>query len=70
MCTAAVRREFDVIMSWTVDRLGRSLQHLITFLGEIHAKGVDLYLHQQCLDTCPLRRIISQDASAEHTIPR
>ena len=40
MCTAAVRREFDVIMSWSVDRLGRSLQHLVTFLGEIHAKGV------------------------------
>lgn len=51
MCTAAVRREFDVIMSWSVDRLGRSLQHLITFLGEIHAKGVDLYLHQQGIDT-------------------
>lgn len=51
MCTAAVRREFDVIMSWSVDRLGRSLQHLITFLDEIHAKGVDLYLHQQGIDT-------------------
>ena len=51
MCTAAVRREFDVIMSWSVDRLGRSLQHLVTFLGEIHAKGVDLYLHQQGIDT-------------------
>jgi DNA invertase Pin-like site-specific DNA recombinase len=51
MCTAAMRREFDVIMSWSVDRLGRSLQHLITFLGEIHAKGVDLYLHQQGIDT-------------------
>ena len=38
-------------MSWSVDRLGRSLQHLITFLGEIHAKGVDLYLHQQGIDT-------------------
>ncbi len=38
-------------MSWSVDRLGRSLQHLVTFLGEIHAKGVDLYLHQQGVDT-------------------
>src|SRR5258708_13865291 len=45
------RREFDVIMAWSVDRLGRSLQDLITFLGEIHAAGVDLYLHQQGLDT-------------------
>jgi DNA invertase Pin-like site-specific DNA recombinase len=33
------------------DRLGRSLQELVSFLGELHAKGVDLYLHQQGLDT-------------------
>jgi DNA invertase Pin-like site-specific DNA recombinase len=47
LCKGAVRRDFDVIMAWSVDRLGRSLQHLVTFLGEIHSKGVDLYLHQQ-----------------------
>jgi len=51
MCKAAVRREFDLIMAWSVDRLGRSLQHLVEFLSEIHAKDVDLYLHQQGLDT-------------------
>ncbi len=51
LCKAATRREFDLIMSWSVDRLGRSLQHLVTFLHDIHAKGVDLYLHQQGLDT-------------------
>ena len=33
------------------DRLGRSLHELVSFLGELHAKGVDLYLHQQGLDT-------------------
>jgi DNA invertase Pin-like site-specific DNA recombinase len=38
-------------MSWSVDRLGRSLQDLIAFLREIHAAGVDLYLYQQALDT-------------------
>ena len=48
---AANRREFDIIMAWSVDRLGRSLQHLVGFLDEIHAKGVDLYLHQQNIDT-------------------
>jgi DNA invertase Pin-like site-specific DNA recombinase len=48
---AANRREFDLIMAWSVDRLGRSLQHLVGFLDEIHAKGVDLYLHQQNIDT-------------------
>lgn len=39
LCTGAVRREFDVVMAWSVDRLGRSLQHLITFLGEVHASA-------------------------------
>jgi DNA invertase Pin-like site-specific DNA recombinase len=47
----AARREFDVVAAWSVDRLGRSLQHLVAFLGEIQAKGVDLYLHQQGIDT-------------------
>jgi DNA invertase Pin-like site-specific DNA recombinase len=51
MLKAAARREIDVIAAWSVDRLGRSLQHLVGLLEEIHAKGVDLYLHQQGLDT-------------------
>ena len=48
---AAAQRKFDVVMAWSVDRLGRSLQDLIAFLSEIHAVGVDLFLHQQGLDT-------------------
>jgi DNA invertase Pin-like site-specific DNA recombinase len=51
MCKAMARREFDLIAAWSVDRLGRSLQDLVTFLGELHGKHVDLYLHQQGLDT-------------------
>mgnify|MGYP003674805795 CR=1 FL=1 len=51
VCKGAVRREFDVIMAWSVDRLGRSLQHLVSFLSEVQAKEVDLYLHQQGIDT-------------------
>ena len=51
MCKAAVRKDFDLIAAWSVDRLGRSLQHLVTFLGELHAKDVGLYLHQQAVDT-------------------
>ena len=45
------RRDFEMIAAWSVDRLGRSLPHLVGFLGDIQAKGVDLYLHQQGLDT-------------------
>jgi Resolvase, N terminal domain len=44
---AATRREFDVVMAWSVDRLGRSLQDLVGFLSELHAVGIDLFLHQQ-----------------------
>ena len=46
-----IRKDFDVVAAWSVDRLGRSLQHLLSFLGELQAKGVDLYLHQQGLDS-------------------
>lgn len=45
------RREIDLIACWSVDRLGRSLQHLVGFLGEINDRQVDLYLHTQGLDT-------------------
>jgi len=51
MLKDANRREFDMIMAWSVDRLGRSLQHLVGFLEEIHALNIDLYLHVQGLDT-------------------
>ena len=47
----AVRREFDMVAAWSVDRLGRSVQDLVGFLTEIHGAGVDLYLHQQAIDT-------------------
>ena len=51
LCKDATRRKFDVVMAWSVDRLGRSLQDLVGFLSELHAIGVDLYLHQQGIDT-------------------
>ena len=37
-------------MAWSVDRLGRSLQDLVGFLS-LHALKIDLFLHQQGLDT-------------------
>jgi DNA invertase Pin-like site-specific DNA recombinase len=45
------RRDFDMVLAWSVDRLGRSLTGLLELLTELHAKHVDLYLHQQGLDT-------------------
>jgi hypothetical protein len=51
MLKDAVRREFDVLMAWSVDRLGRSLLDLISALQELHGAGADLFLHQQAVDT-------------------
>ncbi len=51
LCKAVSRREVDMVAAWSVDRLGRSLTHLVAFLGELQAKDVDLYLHVQGLDT-------------------
>jgi DNA invertase Pin-like site-specific DNA recombinase len=39
------------IAAWSVDRLGRSLQDLVGFLTEVHALGINLFLHQQGVDT-------------------
>jgi DNA invertase Pin-like site-specific DNA recombinase len=47
----AAQRKFDMVMAWSVDRLGRSLQDLVAFLSELHALRIDLFLHQQGLDT-------------------
>jgi DNA invertase Pin-like site-specific DNA recombinase len=51
LCKDAARRRFGMVMAWSVDRLGRSLQDLVGFLSELHALGIDLFLHQQGLDT-------------------
>jgi DNA invertase Pin-like site-specific DNA recombinase len=46
-----VRRKFDVVMVWAVDRLGRSLPDLIASMQDLHGAKVDLFSHQQGLDT-------------------
>jgi DNA invertase Pin-like site-specific DNA recombinase len=51
MMKAVARRDVDMVAAWSVDRLGRSLQGLLEILVELRAKGVDLYLHRQGIDT-------------------
>ena len=51
MLKEAARRRFDMLAAWSVDRLGRSLQDLVGALGEFQAAKVELFLHQQALDT-------------------
>ena len=51
MMKAVNAKEFDMVASWSVDRLGRSLTDLLSILQGLHDKGVGLFLHQQGLDT-------------------
>jgi DNA invertase Pin-like site-specific DNA recombinase len=51
LCRDATRRKFDMVMAWSVDRLGRSLQDLVGSLTELHAARIDLFLHHQEIDT-------------------
>ena len=51
MLKSVTRGEVDLVAAWAVDRLGRSLQHLVETLSELQATKTDLYLHQQALDT-------------------
>jgi DNA invertase Pin-like site-specific DNA recombinase len=37
---AARRRQFDVLVCWRLDRLGRNLKHLITLLDDLQALGI------------------------------
>ena len=47
----ATRRRFDMLAAWSVDRLGRPLQDVVSAIQELRGAGVDLFLHQQALDT-------------------
>ena len=51
MLKDAVRRRFDVVAVWAVDRLGRSLPDLVSSMQELHGAKVDLFILQQGLDT-------------------
>ena len=51
MLKRGVQAQHDVVMAWDVSRLSRSLADLVTTLDELHACGIDLYLHQQAIDT-------------------
>ena len=57
----ATRKKFDIILCWSVDRLGRNLSHLVSFLNEIQSVSCDLYIHQSGLDTStPMGKMMFQ----------
>ena len=47
----ASRARCDVVMAWALDRLGRSLRNLMDTLQDLESANVDLFLHQQAIDT-------------------
>jgi len=47
----ATQRKFDMVMCWSIDRLGRSLQNLVEILNELQAMKIDLFFLQQGMDT-------------------
>ena len=61
LLNAIARHEVQIAAAWSVDRLGRSLSDLVAFLNDIQARGCDLYLHQQAIDTStPSGRMLFQ----------
>src|SRR5882762_6100140 len=75
MLKAVNAKEFNMVAAWSVDRLGRSLTDLLAILQGLHDKGVDLFLHQQGLDTSTtagraMYQLLGVFAEFEHGIIR
>src|SRR5262245_7086003 len=65
MLNDASRRKFDVVMAWSIDRLGRSLVDLLSTMQHLEACGVDLFLDQQAIDTTtPAGKLLYQISGA------
>jgi DNA invertase Pin-like site-specific DNA recombinase len=61
MMKAARRRKFDVVLCWKLDRIGRSLKHLVNFLAELEAVGVAFVSFSDNLDlSTPQGRLMFQ----------
>lgn len=57
----ARRRKFDAILRWKLDRIGRSLKHLVNLLAELEAVGVALVSFSDNLDlSTPQGRLMFQ----------
>ncbi len=47
----AGRKKFDKVVVWSVDRVGRSMKHLVTVLSQLKDLGCDIYSYKQAIDT-------------------
>ncbi len=65
MLRDASKGEFNVVMAWAIDRIGRSLLDLLTTIQHLEACGADLYLDQQAIDTTtPMGKLLYQVCGA------
>lgn len=51
MLAAVKRKRFDAVVAWKLDRLGRSMRHLVLLLDELRALDVGLVTLGEGLDT-------------------
>ena len=51
MLAAVRRKRFDAVVAWKLDRLGRSMRHLVLLLDELRALDVGLVTLGEGLDT-------------------
>ena len=51
MMMAAVRKEFDMVAIWSIDRLARSTVDLFHMMLDLRDKSIELYVHKQAIDT-------------------
>ncbi len=47
----ASRKKFSKVVIWSVDRLGRSMKHLVMVLSQLKDLDVDIYSYKQGIDT-------------------
>ena len=51
MMQDASRKQFSKVVVWSVDRVGRSMKHLVTVLSQLKDLGCDIYSYKQAIDT-------------------
>ena len=51
MMKDGVRRRFDMVLCWSVDRLGRSVSHLVETMNELQENKIDIFFLKQGIDT-------------------
>ena len=51
MMKDAVNRQFEIVMCWSIDRLGRSITNLIEIMNELNELKIDMFFSQQSIDT-------------------